>query len=105
MNKLREIGMHDILKNDTICAISTPGGVGGIAVIRVSGPQAVEIADSIWKGMRLSDAKSHTAHLGTIIEQGEDEPLDQAVATVFKAPNSFTGEDVGEFSVHGSRWI
>lgn len=105
MNKLREIGMHDILKNDTICAISTPGGVGGIAVIRVSGPQAMEIADSVWTGKRLSDAKSHTAHLGTIIEQGEDEPLDQAVATVFKAPNSFTGEDVVEFSVHGSRWI
>ncbi len=98
--------MYDISDNDTICAISTPGGVGGIAVIRVSGPQALEIADKIWKGRALSDVNSHTAHLGEIVETGgDDEPLDQCVATVFKAPNSFTGEDVVEFSVHGSRWI
>lgn len=98
--------MYDISQNDTICAVSTPGGVGGIAVIRVSGPQALEIADKIWKGRALSDVRSHTAHLGEIVEPGgDDEPLDQCVATVFKAPNSFTGEDVVEFSVHGSRWI
>ena len=98
--------MYNISENDTICAVSTPGGVGGIAVIRVSGPQALEISDRIWKGKALSGVKSHTAHLGEIVESGtDDEPLDQCVATVFKAPNSFTGEDVVEFSVHGSRWI
>ncbi len=97
--------MLAVIENDTICAVSTPSGVGGIAVVRVSGPQAVMIADKIWKGKRLGNVDSHTAHLGNIMDQGEDEPLDQAVATVFRAPNSFTGEDVVEFSIHGSRWI
>jgi len=97
--------MLAVIENDTICAVSTPSGVGGIAVVRVSGPQAVTIADKIWKGKRLRNVDSHTAHLGNIMEQSDDEPLDQAVATVFRAPNSFTGEDVVEFSIHGSRWI
>lgn len=97
--------MLAVIENDTICAVSTPSGVGGIAVVRVSGPQAVTIADKIWKGKRLGSVVSHTVHLGNIMEQGDDEPLDQAVATVFRAPNSFTGEDVVEFSIHGSRWI
>ncbi len=94
------------LAEDTICAISTPGGTGGIAVIRVSGPEAVSIVDSLWKGAPLSSAKSHTAHLGEIIDkERSDEPLDQCVATVFRRPNSYTGEDIVEISVHGSRWI
>ena len=72
---------------NTICAISTPSGSGGIAVIRVSGPQAFTIVDSIWKGKKLQDAASHTAHLGTILDS-EKKPLDQAVATVFRNPRS-----------------
>ena len=76
------------LAEDTICAISTPGGTGGIAVIRVSGPEAVSIVDSLWKGAPLSSAKSHTAHLGEIIDkERSDKPLDQCVATVFRGPN------------------
>lgn len=90
-------------RNDTICAISTPQGCGGIAVVRISGPEALDITDRLWKGKSLKGAKSHTAHLGTIMAGAE--PLDQAVATVFKAPNSFTGEDVVELSVHGSVFI
>ncbi len=89
---------------DTICAISTPHGVGGIAVVRVSGRDAVAIVDKIWRGRRLSDVDSHTAHLGTVTGD-DDEVLDQCVATVFRAPRSFTGEDVVELSVHGSQWI
>ena len=89
---------------DTICAISSPPGVGGIAVIRISGPQAFEISDRIWKGRRLSGVESHTAHLGTVMDS-EGTPLDQAVATVFRGPHSFTGEDTVEFSVHGSKWV
>ncbi len=89
---------------NTICAISTPSGSGGIAVIRVSGPQAFTIVDSIWKGKKLQDAASHTAHLGTILDS-EKKPLDQAVATVFRNPRSFTGEDIVEISVHGSIYI
>ncbi len=91
-------------QEDTICAISTPSGVGGIAVARISGVDAIKIADSIWKGKSLKEAMSHTAHLGTIIDE-HDEEIDQAVATVFRTPRSFTGEDVVEISVHGSRWV
>lgn len=90
----------------TICAISTPPGVGGIAVIRVSGPEAIEIVDNIWQGKPLAEAKSHTAHLGNLIDPSRDgELLDQAVATLFRAPASFTGENVVELSVHGSRYV
>ena len=89
---------------DTICAISTPPGIGGIAVARVSGPQAIEITDSLWRGRSLATVESHSAHLGNILDS-RGELLDQAVATVYRAPRSFTGEDVVEISVHGSRWI
>lgn len=89
---------------DTICAISTPPGVGGIAVARVSGPRAVEIVDTVWRGKRLASCESHTVHLGTLTDTRGQE-LDQAVATIFRGPASFTGEDVVELSVHGSRWI
>lgn len=89
---------------DTICAVSTPYGVGGIAVIRVSGNDACAIADRIWKGKSLQEVNSHTAHLGYIIDS-EGIAIDQAVATVFRAPASFTGENVVEISVHGSKWV
>lgn len=88
----------------TITAISTPHGTGGIAVVRLSGPQAFEIADRAWKGAPIAEAATHTAHLGTITD-ADGSALDQAVATVFRAPRSFTGEDTVEFSVHGSKWI
>lgn len=89
---------------DTICAVSTPAGTGGIAVIRLSGPEAIGIADKIWRGKTIADCKSHTAHFGTVVDaDGSD--LDQAVATIFRGPASYTGDDVIEFSVHGSRWI
>lgn len=88
----------------TITAISTPHGTGGIAVVRLSGPQAFEIADRAWKGAPLAETATHTAHLGTITD-ADGSALDQAVATVFRAPRSFTGEDTVEFSVHGSKWI
>lgn len=88
----------------TITAISTPHGTGGIAVVRLSGSQAFEIADRAWKGAPLAEAATHTAHLGTITD-ADGSALDQAVATVFRVPRSFTGEDTVEFSVHGSKWI
>lgn len=91
--------------DDTICAICTPVGTGALAVIRVSGSEALTIADSIWKGHKLSEAPSHTAHLGYIFDPDNGEILDQAVATIYRAPASFTGDNVVEFSIHGSRWI
>ncbi len=89
---------------DTICAISTPAGVGGIAVIRVSGKDTLDVCEKIWHGKPLPVMASHTAHLGTVCDADGD-VLDQAVATIFRAPASFTGQDVVEFSVHGSRYV
>ncbi len=89
---------------DTICAISTAPGVGGIAVARVSGSDAITIVSRIWRGRPLDQCESHTAHLGTIIDT-QGQPLDQAVATIYRAPRSFTGDDTVEIAVHGSRWI
>lgn len=93
------------IADDTICAISTPPGVGGIAVIRISGSEAIKTADRLWRGKPLAKAATHTCHLGDIVDPTNGQQLDQAVATVFRAPKSFTGEDVVEFSVHGSKWI
>ncbi|MBQ9076525.1 MAG: tRNA uridine-5-carboxymethylaminomethyl(34) synthesis GTPase MnmE [Muribaculaceae bacterium] len=91
-------------QDDTICAISTPHGIGGIAVARISGINAIRIVDNVWKGKTLKEAISHSAHLGTIVDE-QGEAVDQAVATVYRAPRSFTGEDVVEISVHGSLWV
>lgn len=89
---------------DTIVAVATPVGKGALALIRISGPDALKIADSVWEGTSLSSSKSHTAHLGNIKDE-DGNVLDQAVATVFIGPKSFTGEDSVEFSLHGSPWI
>ncbi|MDE6582403.1 MAG: tRNA uridine-5-carboxymethylaminomethyl(34) synthesis GTPase MnmE, partial [Duncaniella sp.] len=90
--------------NTTICAISTPPGIGGIAVARISGPRAIAITDTLWHGRPLSQAASHTAHLGTIVDT-DGNMLDQAVATIYRSPRSFTGEDTVELSIHGSTYI
>ncbi len=90
--------------NDTICAISTPPGLGGIAVVRVSGPEAIAIVDTLWHGKALTDAKSHSAHLGWLTDP-DNGPLDQCIATIYRSPASFTGDDTVELSVHGSTWI
>ena len=90
--------------SDTICAVSTPQGRGGIAVIRVSGPQALDIVGQRWQGKPLADMMTHTVHLGHIVDTHGD-MLDQAMLTVYRAPNSFTGEDVVELACHGSTWI
>lgn len=89
---------------DTICALSTPFGVGGIAVVRVSGREAIAIVDKLFRGKcLLSDAVSHSAHFGTIVRGTTT--LDEVICTVFRAPHSFTGEDIVEISCHGSRFI
>ena len=72
--------------------------------MRVSGPQAFTICDTLWRGKKLSDCQSHTAHLGTVRDT-DATVLDQAVATVFRGPHSYTGEDVVELSVHGSPYV
>ena len=88
----------------TICALSTPYGRGGIAVIRVSGEKAVDITAKIFRSKRpLEQAASHTVTFGRIVD-GEN-AVDQALVTVFRGPNSFTGEDVCEISCHGGMVI
>lgn len=88
----------------TICAISTPYGAGGIAVIRVSGEQAIEIVDRIFVGRKqLAEAAPNAVHFGRI--QRADEVLDEVLCSVFKAPHSFTGEDTIEIACHGSLFI
>lgn len=94
----------ETLNDDTICAVSTAPGRGGIAVIRVSGKAAFDVVGRIWRGKNLAQVTSHTAHLGTVTDSA-GEALDSAVATVFKGPRSFTGEDTVEISVHGSPYI
>lgn len=89
---------------DTICAVSTPPGRGGIAVVRVSGPRALGIVQRHWQGKPLAGMASHTVHLGQLTDNAGD-VLDQAVLTIYRAPNSFTGEDVVELACHGSTWI
>ena len=89
---------------NTICAISTPYGSGGIAVVRVSGESAIAIVDQLFHGRKpLSEAKAYTVHYGEIREANEI--LDQVLVSVFRAPHSFTGEDVVEIACHGSMYI
>ena len=88
----------------TVAAVSTPAGSGGIAVIRISGPEAFRIAGVLWKGKALDSIPSHSVRLGTLTDES-GEALDQVVATVYRAPNSYTGEDTVELSLHGSPWL
>lgn len=88
--------------NSTIAAISTPAGKGGIAVIRVSGERAVEISEKVFftASGTLSEKQANTAVYGNIYYHGEK--IDDGIATVFRAPRSYTGEDTVEISCHGS---
>lgn len=85
--------------NDTIAAISTAPGVGAISIIRVSGNDAIEIVNKIFKGKNLKDVPSHTIHYGHII--GDDKIIDEVLVSIMKSPKSFTMEDVVEINCHG----
>jgi tRNA modification GTPase len=92
-----------VLDGSTICAIATPAGMGGIAVIRVSGPEAFAICSTRFS-RDLTGAASHTVAFGRLFDASGD-LLDECVATVFRGPASYTGEDTVEFGVHGSPFI
>jgi len=96
-----------MLDQKTICAISTPPGIGGIAVIRMSGKAAIQIAEMVYRSpqidKKLSDQQANTLHFGTI--RSEDNLIDEVVIGLFRAPHSFTGEDIIEISCHGSIYI
>lgn len=94
------------MNNSTIAAISTAQGAGGIGVIRISGDKAVDIADKIFKSSgkkRLCDFDGYRASFGSVYDG--DEKIDEAVALVFRAPHSYTGEDVVEISCHGGIYL
>lgn len=85
---------------DTICAISTAYGTAGISVIRVSGDEAIEKVNKIFKGPNLTKAKSHTLHYGFILGKNE-EYIDEVMVAILRSPRSFTTEDMVEISTHG----
>ena len=86
--------------DDTIAAIATARGRAALAVVRTSGPGAVSVVDDCFRGADLLEAESHTAHVGFLVDD-EGNDIDQVVVTVFRAPNSATGEHVVEVSCHG----
>ena len=99
--------MKDLSMEDTITALATPPGEGGISVIRISGDKAVPIAEKLFQSAKkdkVRDYLTHTVHLGWISDSC-GQKVDQVLLSVFRAPNSYTGEDVVEISGHGGRRV
>ena len=95
-----------MIYNETIVALATPSGAGAVAIIRMSGKDAITIAAEVFQsvsGKDLSKQKTHTIHLGTIVD--DTKIYDQVLVSIFKNPNSYTGENVIEISCHGSTFI
>ncbi|HET7657679.1 MAG TPA: tRNA uridine-5-carboxymethylaminomethyl(34) synthesis GTPase MnmE [Bacillales bacterium] len=92
------------METDTIAAISTPMGEGAIAIVRLSGEEAITIADQLFRGAskkKLNEEASHTIHYGTIVEPGEGKTVEEVMVSVMRAPRTFTREDVVEINCHG----
>lgn len=93
-----------IKNNDTIAAISTPIGHGGIGIVRLSGPDAIDIATTIFKSKKggpLDDRDTHRLVIGTIVDPDTGSEIDEALVSVMRAPNTYTREDVVEINCHG----
>lgn len=104
MDKIREAGkqMNITMEFDTIAAISTPPGEGAISIVRLSGDQALEIAEKVFKsGHDLTKVPTHTIHYGHIQDPKVNEIIDEVMISVMKAPKTFTREDVVEINCHG----
>ncbi|HEX8677345.1 MAG TPA: tRNA uridine-5-carboxymethylaminomethyl(34) synthesis GTPase MnmE [Segetibacter sp.] len=89
--------------NDTIVALATPQGIGAIGVVRVSGEDAIDMVNNLFPTKDLSVKASHTLHVGMFQQKGV--PIDQVVVSLYKAPSSYTGENVVEISSHGSPYV
>ena len=94
-----------LLFSDTIVALSTPPGAGALAVVRLSGPDAVAIVSGVFSDKRLTVQPGHTLHYGTLRDPGTGDILDEVVVALYRAPRSFTREDVVEISCHGSDYV
>ena len=95
-----------MIYNDSIVALATPSGAGAIAIIRISGEDAIDIGNSVFKSIKgkdLTQQKSHTLHLGHVIDN--QKTLDEVLVSIFKGPHSYTGENTIEISCHGSTYI
>ena len=97
--------MVQTIFSDTIVALSTPPGAGALAIIRLSGPAAVAITAAVFSKQRFIEAAGNTLHYGTLRDPDSGEVLDEVVAGLFRAPRSFTREDVVEISCHGSDYV
>lgn len=91
---------NDITQKEPIAAIATPVGEGGIAVIRLSGEDAIATVNTAFQGADLTKKESHTVHFGKILDK-EDQVIDEVLATLFHSPKSYTGEETVEISCHG----
>ncbi|MFC0525955.1 tRNA uridine-5-carboxymethylaminomethyl(34) synthesis GTPase MnmE [Pontibacillus salicampi] len=89
------------MDTDTITAISTPVGEGAIAIVRLSGPEAVEKANLLFHGRNLEQVDSHTMHYGKLVDPKTDELIEEVMVSVMRAPKTFTREDVVEINCHG----
>lgn len=90
---------------DTICAIATPPGVGGIGIVRISGEGAQSVLNEIWRGKDVGTFESHRMYLGKIFDPVSNIAIDRTLVVWMSAPNSYTGEDVVEISCHGGQNI
>ncbi|MBM78954.1 MAG: tRNA uridine-5-carboxymethylaminomethyl(34) synthesis GTPase MnmE [Crocinitomicaceae bacterium] len=88
--------------SDNICAISSPSGTGGIALLRISGNESIDLVNKIFS-KNISNAKGYSLHFGTIVDNNET--IDEVLVSIFRGLNSFTGEDTVEISCHGSQFI
>ena len=94
------------LNDDTITALSTPPGIGGIAVVRISGEKSLQIINKLLPKSKHLSSKSHgIATPATIIDGKSQEPIDEVIVTYFRGPNSYTTEDLVEISCHGGLYV
>lgn len=93
--------MLSVTEYDTIAAISTPPGEGAISIVRLSGEDAIKIANQVFRGKNLTKVASHTIHYGHIIDPTTKQELDEVMASVMRTPKTFTREDIVEINCHG----
>ena len=94
-----------MLHLDTICATATAAGVGALGIIRISGDNAIDQVNTIFKGKNLLTVPSHTVHYGTIVSNFNNEIIDEVMVSIFHAPRTFTTENLVEISCHGAPYI
>ena len=94
-----------MFQNDTICATATAQGVGALGIIRISGPDSISLVNQIFKGKDLTKVDSHTVQYGFIVDPKNETIVDEVMVAIFKAPKTFTAEDLVEINCHGSPFI